>query len=136
MNFLEWLQRYCGTDDDVTMIARWAVEVGGSLSRVKRWDECAKIGQQEQLGDEGMCSLKIAWDKWRDAIGYVEPVPAPQQNPLSQPYTPGAKTTLADARLQLVSCALMGMSKDEWSGPELIKSAIDLADSALKAMRG
>jgi hypothetical protein len=47
-------------------------------------------------------------------------------DPMSQPYTPGARTTLADARLQLV-CALLPSA-------DSINSAIESADTTLKAM--
>ena len=142
MRFVEWLKLTDEneTDESVAMIAADART--GIMPDFASREDAEKWFQSSGCNDEVMEAMRVAWAAYADDVGEV--TQQSTTDPMGLPFMPGARTTLADARLQLVCAALNGLLSDKidgWNngadgGRLSAVTAVEIADSALKAMRG
>jgi hypothetical protein len=134
MTFRKWLKTIDAesesTSDDVGMIAGDAAS--GVLPDLLDLHDFERWYREQGANDEVVEAVRVAWLAFVEATG-ASSVPTPP-DPMGQPYTPGARTTLADARLQLV-CAVFASGLVPLDMGDVNEPA-KLADDILKAMKG
>jgi len=139
MKFTEWLRaRQDSGNPDIDLVAPTMLEDPARWDRVTTAaNAVAHARASWACNDEIAESVSSVFTLFLDETCSEKP---PVIDPMGQPYVPGSKTTLADARLQLVCAALVGLvriavDQDE-ADEEIAELVVDVADATLKAMRG
>jgi len=140
MSFSDWLKARQGKgNESVDLVAPSILEHPKAWDGIKTTAEAREAAKYRlEASDEVAEAVVGAFAAYQAETGAETPAP----NPGGLPYAPGARTTLADARLQLVCAAVTGsttgfdnLESEEFSAMVHADLAVKIADAALKVMK-